>query len=105
MTVKHGIRLWPENRIVVRIKAVSTHHYFAISNWWFRNEGFIRSGDKIFPIKEESPNLAICCTNVPYKNGFSDKAIVNPKFNMPPSMRNLSKSSFVSTAVISISSY
>jgi hypothetical protein len=104
MTVKRVIRLWPQDRIVVCIEAVGTHHYFAVSSWWFRNEGLIRSGDKIFPVEEESPDGAIHRTNVPCKNVFSGQSIANSSVNIPPSTRNLSKSSFVSTAVILISS-
>jgi hypothetical protein len=84
MTAECVIRLWPADRVIVCIEAVGTHEYFAVSNRWLRDEGLIRGGDKIFSIEEESPSLAIHCTNVPYKNGFSDKAIVNPKFNMLP---------------------
>jgi hypothetical protein len=67
MTVKHVIRLWPENRIVVCIEAVSMHHYFTVSNWWFGNEGSIRSGERIFSVEEESPDFAIRCTDVPHQ--------------------------------------
>ena len=100
MTVKCVVRLGPEDRVIVCIKAVGTHEYFVVSNWQLGDGGSIRGGDEIFAIKEESPDLAICCTNVPYKNGFSGKTIINPKFNIPPSMRHLSKSSFISTTVI-----
>ena len=77
MAVKCVIRLWPQDRIVVCIEAVGTHHYFAVSNWRFRNEGSIRSGDKIVSIEEESPDFAIRCTNVSCKNAYSGQAIAN----------------------------
>jgi hypothetical protein len=107
MAIKHVIRLWPQDRIVVCIEAVGTHHYFAVSNGRFRNEGLIRSGDIICPVEEESPDGAIHRTNVPCKNVFSGQFIANSTFDIPPSSspsRNLSKSSFVSTAVILMSS-
>jgi hypothetical protein len=100
MTVKCVIRLWPENRVIVCIEAVGTHHYFAVSSWRFGNERSIRSGDKIFSVEEKSPDFAIRGTNVPCKNAFSRQAIANSTFDIPPSTRNLSKLSFVSTAVI-----
>jgi hypothetical protein len=104
MAVKRIIRLGPENRIVISIEAVRTHDYFAVSKWWFGNEGLIRSGDEIFSVEEESPDFAIRRTNVPCKDAFSSQTIANSRFNIPPFTRNLSKSSFVSTAVILISS-
>ena len=100
MTVKRVIQLWPENRIIVSIEAVGTHRYFAVSNWQFEDEGLIRSGDKIFSVEKESPDLSIRRTNVSCKNAISVKAITNSRFDIPPSTQNLSKSSFVSTAVI-----
>ena len=80
MTVTDVIRLWPENGIVVCIEAVGTHKYFADSDWRFGDEGLIGSGDKIFPVKEESPNFPIGRANVPCKNVFSGKGIANPRF-------------------------
>ena len=100
MAVKCVVRLGPEDRVVVCIKAVGTHEYFPVSNRRLGDGGLIRGGDEIFTVEEESPDLAVCCTDVPYKNGFSSKTIVYTKFNIPPSMRHLSKSSFVSTSVI-----
>lgn len=100
MTVKCVVRLGPEDRVVVCIKAVGTHEYFAVSNRRLGDGGSIRGGDKIFAVEEESPDPAVCCTNGPYKNGFSGKTIVNPKFDILPSTRHLSKSSFVSTTAI-----
>src|ERR1700679_1287657 len=102
MTVKSVIRLWPEDGIVVCIEAIDTHHYFSLSNWRCGDEGLIGSGDKIFSFKEESPNFAIRRTNVPCKDASSGKAIASSGFNVPPSTRNLSKSLFVSTAVMLI---
>ena len=100
MAVKCVVRLGPEDRVVICIKAVGTHKYFAVSNRRLGDGGSIRRGDEIFAIEEESPDLAVCCTDVPYKNRFSGKSIVDPKFNTPPSTRHLSKPSFVSMIVI-----
>jgi hypothetical protein len=105
MTVIHVIRLWPENRIIVCIEAVHTHHYFAVSNWQLGDEGSIRGADKIFSIQKESPDFAIHHTYVPCKNIFSRKAIPNPRFNRPPLTQNLNKLTFISMPVILISSY
>jgi len=105
MTVKTVIRLWPENRVVICIEAVGAHDHFTFSNRRFGDEALIRGGDKIFSIKEERPDYAIRRTNFPCKDAFSGKTIINPRFNMPPSTRNLSKLSVVSTAVILIRSY
>jgi hypothetical protein len=104
MAVKHVIRLWPENRIVACIEAVGTHNYFANSDWWFGDEGLIGSGNKIFPIEEESPDFTIRCTNLSCKNLFSGKSMANSRFNIPSSTQNLSRLSFASTQVILISS-
>ena len=57
MAVKRVEGLWPESRIVVRIEAVSTHHYFAVSNRRFGDEGSIRGGDKYSPPKRRAPTL------------------------------------------------
>ena len=105
MAVKHIIRLGPENRIIISIEAVSAHDHLAVSKWRFGNEDLIRSGDKIFSIEEESPDFAIRRTNVPCMDAFRRQTIANSRFNIPPSTRNLSKSSFISAAVILISSY
>ena len=102
MTVESVIRLWPEDGIVVCIEAINTHHYFALSNWRCRDEGLIGSGDKLFSFEEESPKFAICHTNVPCKDTSSRKAITSSGFNVPPSTRNLSKSSLISMAVMLI---
>jgi hypothetical protein len=82
VTVKHIIRLWPENRIVVCIEAVGAHHYPTVSNWRFGDESSIRSGDKIYSVHEESPDFAVCRTNGPCENAFSRQAIANSRFNI-----------------------
>ena len=64
MTVKCVIRLWPENRVIICIEAIGTHHYFAVSSWRFGDEGLIWSCHKIFSVEQESPYFAICQTDV-----------------------------------------
>jgi hypothetical protein len=101
MTVQSVIRLQPEYRVIICIEAISMHYYFTVSSWWLGDEGLIRSGDEIFSTEEESADFAICHTNFPCKNAFRGQAIVNLRFDILQSTLNLSKSTSVSTAVIS----
>jgi hypothetical protein len=67
--------LWPTDRIIISIQAISTNRYFVgVAKWGCWNEVLVGRGNKILSVEEKGTDSAISGAKGCYSRGFDEKA-------------------------------